>query len=51
MKDKEERGLVSAGFLFKKVSVGRELSDYKRIRTVLFAKKIWSVVNKFNRDF
>ena len=51
MKRTKERGSVSAGFLFKKVSVERELSDYKRIRTVVFAKKIWSVVNKFNRDF
>ena len=50
MKGTEERGSVSAGFLFKKVSVERELSDYKRIRTVVFAKKK-SVMNKFNRDF
>ena len=51
MKGTEERGSVSAGFLFKKVLVERELSDYKRIGTVVFTNKFWSVVNKFNRDF
>ena len=38
MKETEKRWSVSAGFLFKKVSVECELSDYKRIGKVVFAK-------------
>ena len=44
----KKRGRYLHFFYLKNVSVEHELSEYYKWITIVFAKKIWSVMNKFN---